>query len=244
MNSNHTLNDQLYIVVPAYNEAENIERFVDNWYPIIARHSAEGMSRLVIVCDGCTDNTYEILQQLTDRHPLLVPLTKENGGHGSTVLYGYRYALEHGASYIFQTDSDGQTDPAEFEEFWEQRDDYEAIFGNRMNRGDGQGRVFVEFVLRTLLMLYYGVVVPDANAPFRLMRAQYVADYLPMMPEDYELPNAMLAMFGVYYHRKVQFLPISFRPRQGGVNSINHKAIIGIGLRALHDFRQIKKGMK
>lgn len=43
--------------------------------------------------------------------PLFQPLTKQNEGHEPTVLYGYRYALEHGADYIFQTDSDGQTNP-------------------------------------------------------------------------------------------------------------------------------------
>ena len=37
---------------------------------------------------------------------------------GATVLYGYKYALKNGADYIFQTDSDGQTLPEEFEPFW------------------------------------------------------------------------------------------------------------------------------
>ena len=54
-----------------------------------------------------------------ETRPLLVAQTKPNGGHGSTVLYGYRYAIENGADYVFQTDSDGQTPPSEFDEFWE-----------------------------------------------------------------------------------------------------------------------------
>ena len=110
--------DCLYIIVPAYNESENIEAFVEEWYPIIESHSGNGSSRLVIINDGSKDNTYEKLLELTKTRPYLVPLTKPNGGHGSTLIYGYRYAISRGADYIFQTDSDRQTLPSEFESFW------------------------------------------------------------------------------------------------------------------------------
>ena len=133
-------------------------------------------------------------------------LTKPNGGHGSTVLYGYRYALENGADYIFQTDSDGQTDPEEFEKFWQIREGYDAIFGNRTSRGDGFSRAVVEKVLCAVLWTYFHVSVPDANAPFRLMKTDYVAEYLPLMPENYNLPNALMTAFGAYFHRKIRFI--------------------------------------
>ena len=108
----------LYIVIPAYNESENIEKTIDQWYPVVERHNDEGNSRLVIINDGSKDNTYELLQKCAATRPLLVSLDKPNGGHGPTVLYGYRYAIRQKADYIFQTDSDGQTNPDEFEPFW------------------------------------------------------------------------------------------------------------------------------
>ena len=46
----------LYIVMPAYNEEENIEDTLNEWYPIIAKHSAHGKSRLVVVDDGSKEN--------------------------------------------------------------------------------------------------------------------------------------------------------------------------------------------
>ena len=106
--------DKLYIVIPAYNEQDNIELVVNDWYPIIEKHNGNGQSRLVIIDDGSKDSTYEKLKQCAETRPLLTPLTKPNGGHGATVLYGYKYALKNGADYIFQTDSDGQTLPDEF----------------------------------------------------------------------------------------------------------------------------------
>ena len=175
------------------------------------------------------------------KRPLLVPLTKSNGGHGSTVLYGYRYALQNHADYIFQTDSDGQTNPAEFEPFWEKRNSYDAVIGNRRERGDGKSRKFVENTVCFLLRLVFGVRIPDANAPFRLMRAELVARYIGKLLENYNLPNIMFTTYFVHYKEKVVFLPISFQPRQAGTNSLNLKKIAKIGIKAVRDFYMLKK---
>ena len=143
----------LYIVIPAYNESANIKKTIEQWYPVVEKHNDEGRSRLVVINDGSKDNTYELLCACAKDRTLLVPLTKPNGGHGPTLLYGYRYAIDQDADYIFQTDSDGQTDPAEFEQFWNQRGRYDAVIGNRTERGDGKSRKFVENVVCFLLRL-------------------------------------------------------------------------------------------
>ena len=233
--------EKLYIIIPAYNESDNIKNCVDDWYPVIEAHDQDGGSRLVIINDGSKDDTYQILMDLAKDRPLLLPLTKENGGHGPTVLFGYRYAIEKGADYIFQTDSDGQTDPAEFEQFWNERNEYDAVIGNRVERGDGKQRKFVENTVCFLLRLIFGVKVEDANAPFRLMHTQLVAKYIDKLPEDYNIPNIMFTTYFVYNKEKVDFIPITFKPRQGGVNSINIKKIIKIGWKAIKDFYKLKK---
>ena len=134
--------DKLYIVIPAYNEQDNIEQVINDWYPVIEKHNGDGQSRLVIIDDGSKDSTYEKLKQYAKTRPLLTPLTKTNGGHGATVLYGYKYALKNDADYIFQTDSDGQTLPEEFEPFWKQKESYDMVIGWRNKRQDGGNRVF------------------------------------------------------------------------------------------------------
>lgn len=235
--------DCLYIVIPAYNESSNIESCVRDWYPVAEKHSAGGTSRLVIVNDGSRDDTWEKLTALAKDRPLLLPLTKENGGHGSAVLFGYRYAIEHGADYVFQTDSDGQTLPEEFEPFWEKRAEFDAVIGERGKRGDGKGRKFVENVVCLLLRLVFGVRVKDANAPFRLMRSSLLAKYIGRLPADFNIPNIMFTAYFVRCGEKVTFLPITFRPRQGGTNSINLRKMIRIGWKALGDFRKLKKEM-
>ena len=236
--------EKLYIIIPAYNEEENIESLIKDWYPVIEKYNGNGEARLVIINDGSKDNTYEILKKYDKKKPLLKALTKENGGHGPTVLYGYRYALNNNADYIFQTDSDGQTVPEEFDYFWSCRKDYDAILGDRRNRQDGSSRKFVENTLRLILRLVFGIKVPDANAPFRLMKKEILKKYINRMPQDFNLPNVMLTTYFAYYKEKILFSKVTFRPRQGGKNSINVKKIIKIGCKALVDFRHLKSQMK
>ena len=233
-------NDILYVVAPAYNETDNIEFFINDWYKVVDERGDK--ARLVVVDDGSKDNTYDKLKKLSIDRPKLIPLTKENGGHGAAVLYAYRFAIEQGAGWIFQTDSDGQTSPDEFDEFWELRYQYDAILGDRQSgRQDGGTRIFVENVLRSLIKIVFGVSVPDANAPFRLMRAELVSRYIQKMPMDFNLPNVMLTTYFAFFKEKLTFRKISFKPRNAGKNSINMKRIIAIGVKAIGDFIHLRR---
>jgi len=230
---------RLYIVIPAYNEEANIASIIKDWYPIVERIG--NGSKLVIIDDGSKDRTYSIMQEQSVSLPALLPLTKPNGGHGATVLYGYHYALKEGADYIFQTDSDGQTLPDEFWPFWELRESYDMIIGNRKGRQDGLSRVFVTKILKLVLWLYFHVNITDANTPFRLMKASTLKELISYIPKNHNLSNVLLSALYAKKKLAVKYLPITFRPRQGGVNSINMKKIIRIGRQALKDFRRMNR---
>lgn len=233
--------DKLYIIVPAYNEEENIERVIKDWYLIVEQNNGEGESRLVVIDDGSKDSTYQIVKKCAQSMPLLVPLTKKNSGHGPTVLYGYHYAIDNGADYIFQTDSDGQTVPDEFQQFWLERKCYDMLIGYRNKREDGLSRIIVTKVLKLVIRLCFGVSVTDANTPFRLMKAETLRKYIGQIPKDFNLSNVLISVIYAKKKLAVKYISITFRPRQGGVNSLNLKKIIGIGKRAWKDFRIINE---
>ena len=69
--------DKLYIVIPAYNEQDNIEQVINDWYPVIEKHNGNGQSRLIVIDDGSKDSTYEKLKQCTKTRPLLIPITNQ-----------------------------------------------------------------------------------------------------------------------------------------------------------------------
>lgn len=231
--------DSIFVVMPAYNEQENIETVVKQWYSVLEGKSSD--SRLVVADSGSTDNTHKILKKLQSSYPQLELLQHTQKQHGPKVLALYRYAIKNRADYIFQTDSDGQTDPGEFEQFWELRKRYDIVVGKRTVRGDGRSRAFIEHVVCFLLKIFFGVDIPDANAPFRLMKSSVVQKYLDKLPQDYNIPNIMLTTYFAYYKEKMVFKEISFRPRQKGKNSINICKIIQIGWKAIGDFKKLRR---
>lgn len=233
------MSDNLYIIIPAYNEEMNIELVAKEWHQIVEQVSPN--SKLVIIDDGSKDQTYNKLCELQQQLPQLEPVTKPNGGHGATVLFGYNYALENNADYIFQTDSDGQTLPSEFFQFWEQRKDYSAIIGYRNNRQDGLSRVIVTKTLKFILFVIFGHKITDANTPFRLLSKDILKKYIKKIPNGFNLSNVMLTVQLVNGKENVKFIPITFRPRQGGINSINLRKISKIGWNAIRDFSRLKK---
>jgi dolichol-phosphate mannosyltransferase len=234
--------DKLYIVIPAYNEEANVGTVIKDWYPIVEKLG--NGSKLVIIDDGSKDKTYQIMQQYASNMEAFEPITKPNGGHGATVLYGYHYAINAGADYVFQTDSDGQTLPEEFWPFWEHRKAYDMVIGHRKGRQDGFSRVFVTKTLKIVLRLCFHVNVVDANTPFRLMKASTLKEQIKLIPKNYNLSNVIISVIYAKKKLAVKYLPVTFRPRQGGVNSINMKKIIQIGKQAFKDFRKINQYMK
>lgn len=233
---------KLYIIIPAYNEESNIREVISAWYPIVEKIGID--SRLVIIDDGSRDCTLKIMNECKSGRPQFSPLTKSNSGHGATVLFGYQYAIEHGADFIFQTDSDGQTLPDEFWQFWELRNSYDMLIGHRNKRQDGLSRIFVTRILRLVIRICFSVNVQDANTPFRLMTRSSLANILPMIPDNFNLSNVLISVIYAKKQLNVKYIPITFRPRQGGINSINFKKITKIGAQALKDFRKFNKVLK
>ena len=238
--------EKFYFVMPAYNEEANIVETIRQWYPVVEKiNQTGGVAVLAIANDGSRDNTYEVMSRMKAEEGLeyFEPLTKPNGGHGQTVLYLYRHALENGADYVFQTDSDGQTDPEEFWQMFEHRHDYDFQIGHRLGREDGISRVFVTKTLRLVVRLMFHEWVVDANTPFRLMKADKLKPILNVIPSDYFLCNVAISAIAVKWKYQIGWYRITFRPRQGGINSINLKRIVKIGWKALGDFRRINANL-
>lgn len=235
------MKDSLVIVIPAYNEEESIEAVLKEWYKIIELHNGEEKSRLLVVNDGSKDHTEEILEAFAKEHPLFTYVTKQNGGHGAAIWKGYKIALKMKPDYIFQTDSDGQTTAEDFHAFWARRKTADIVSGRRIHREDGRDRVFVSRVLALLIRVIFRVRTEDANCPYRLMKRSALREAMKMVPKNYHLTNVILSVAFEKQGREVVVLPIHFRKRQGGINSINIRKIIKIGLDSVWEFIKLER---
>jgi dolichol-phosphate mannosyltransferase len=104
-----------WLILPTYNEAENVEAIVIAAGAVLARSAPEGF-HVLVVDDGSPDGTGEIADGLASGHDWLDVLHRsEKNGIGPAYLAGFRHALDRGAGYVLEMDSDFSHDPADLE---------------------------------------------------------------------------------------------------------------------------------
>lgn len=92
--------ETLYIVMPAYNEEENIKTVIEQWYPLLEGKSDN--SKLVIADSGSKDRTHEIIMEMKSTfYPKIDILSETNQFHGPKVIALYDYAIGGGGRLHF-----------------------------------------------------------------------------------------------------------------------------------------------
>ncbi|MEP2777043.1 MAG: glycosyltransferase family 2 protein [Luteolibacter sp.] len=230
---------ELLVVLPVYNERESIRHVIDGWMAVLARSVPE--FAILAINDGSTDDSGKILRELQAEYgSRLKVLARGNKGHGQTCLEGYRIAEDRGIPYVLQIDSDGQSDPRFFHDFWVQRNDYDVIYGKR-RRLDGWQRIAASLALRTLLRLLEGTDCTDANVPYRLMNTAACRSGFHAIPETIGLANVALAVL-LKRDKKLRHgsIPIDFPPRFGGEPSVPMGKFLIKGYELFAQLRHLK----
>jgi glycosyltransferase involved in cell wall biosynthesis len=171
----------LWVVVPALNEAENLVEVVPRILAELDVLDAKG--HVLVVDDGSTDKTREVVNDLADRHTEVELLSLgRNMGKATALRRGFELALNDGAEVVVMMDADGQDDPAELSLLLARLDDgADLVTGARTVRND-------RFVKRNTSKLYNtatarlsGVPGKDFNSGFKVMRADVARNASPML---------------------------------------------------------------
>jgi dolichol-phosphate mannosyltransferase len=130
--------DTPWLVIPTYNEAENVEALVQAVLAVLERAAPEGF-RVLIVDDGSPDGTGELADGLARRHPQVAVLHRAvKAGLGPAYLAGFAAALEGGAGYVLEMDADFSHDPSDLERLLgAARDGADLVLGSRYLPGGG-----------------------------------------------------------------------------------------------------------
>jgi dolichol-phosphate mannosyltransferase len=100
-----------WLILPTFNEAENVERIVRAAHEVLAGAAPEGF-RILVVDDGSPDGTGALADGLAADLPEVAVLHRtERAGLGPAYLAGFRTALDGGASHVFEMDADFSHDP-------------------------------------------------------------------------------------------------------------------------------------
>jgi dolichol-phosphate mannosyltransferase len=232
---------ELVVVMPIYNEAANIDKVIQEWIPALEKTGVP--FAILALNDGSKDATAAKLAELEATYgDRLVVVNKVNSGHGPTCRLGYEIVAASRAQWMLQIDSDGQCNPEYFAEFWEKRQDADCVFGQRHSRDDGKARVVTSWICSNASSALCGVKLVDANVPYRLLRTEVLRKALKQIPANFNIHNVALTVVLKRLGDQVrwQYVPIHFRDRQGGSNSIDLYKVGKMGLGMLFDLAALK----
>lgn len=205
------------LIIPAYNEAENIEQVVDNIVQNYPQYD------YIIVNDGSRDSTESIC--LINHYQILnLPI---NLGIGGAVQTGYCYARDNGYDIAVQIDGDGQHDVSYLQDMLQLIENKEAdvVIGSRFVEREGfqssrLRRTGIRF-LSNLAWLLTGVRVRDITSGYRAVNQKFIRIFAEDYPADYPEPEAMV--IAAVHGGKIKEYPVVMRERENGESSITLK---------------------
>lgn len=202
-------------VIPAYNEAGNIERTVQD-----IKENAPSFD-YIIINDCSSDKTEEICRQ-NGFHVINLPV---NMGIGGGVQTGYLYALRNGYDIAVQFDGDGQHNALYLEEMADvlEKEHLDMVIGSRYItkegfQSSGMRRVGIHF-FSCLIKLLTGKTITDPTSGMRMINRDVIRLFAEEYPRDYPEPESVVTL--LKKGKKIKELPVCMRERKEGVSSIS-----------------------
>jgi dolichol-phosphate mannosyltransferase len=217
-----------WLILPTYNEAENVQAIVTAAGAVLAGASPEGY-RVLVVDDGSPDGTGRIADEMAaERDWLEVLHRSEKNGIGPAYLAGFRHALANGAGYVMEMDSDFSHDPADLARLLQAvRDGADLALGSRYVPGGGVEewgllRRVISEGGSTYARLVLGLHVKDLTGGFKCFRREVLETirFDGVRSQGYAF-QVELTYRAVQAGFRVVEVPIVFRDRQRGTSKMS-----------------------
>lgn len=222
------------VVMPVYNEAACIKHVLQDWHNNLTAQF-ETQFHIIIVNDGSTDNSAEIIQAFQKHYPNITLINQNHSGHAAAIRQGYNQAIAMHTDFIFQTDSDNQIPAEDFAKIWQKRRASRCILGLRNNRDDAPHRKIVSKILRLYIRALYGINIPDSNIPFRLYEHRFLIGLLKRIPETCFAPNIFMSIEAKKSGENLWHIPINHKKRTTGTASLNVSHLTRAGLQTMRE---------
>ena len=205
---NKTSQYRLTVVVPVYNEKDNMQALEERFAGWLPQSSVP--TCVLFVNDGSTDSSLEALRAICSRHEDMFYISfMQNAGLSAAIKAGIDYTCSELVGYI---DADLQTAPEDFNLLLEDIDDYSMVIGIRANRKDtGFKRFQSKFANGWRRMMTHDGAV-DTGCPLKVLHTD-VARRLPLFKGMHRfLPALVLLQDGGSYKQ----VPVRHFPRTAG----------------------------
>ncbi len=222
---------KLSLVVPCYNEAENVALFQD---AVIAAFSGCGYDyEIIFVDDGSKDATYHNLKKIhaQQRCPVKVIRLSRNFGKESALYAGLEYA---DGDYISLIDADLQQKPALVRDMvttLEENPEYDIVAAYQDRRSEGKVLSFFKKCFYAIINRLSDVELRADASDFRTFRRS-VADSLLSVAEYHRFSKGIFAWVGYNTH----FIPYVAEPRKAGVSKWSFRKLMNYAIEGIIGF--------
>ena len=241
-----TNNINLAIVIPTYNERENIEKLLK---VIKSKHKA---STIFVVDDNSPDKTWEVVNKMAKKDKTIrLILRKKKEGIGRAYLHGFTEALKYNPQFLVQMDADFSHDPAYIKEMLQVIKKQDVAIGSRYVDGISVvnwsfSRILLSYFANKYVDFFLRMNIKDSTGGFKCFRAEVFRqiDFNSITSDGYSFQiemNYILKKMGF----KMKEFPILFRDRDVGLSKMNKKIILEALLKVpLFLFQSKKKYLK
>ncbi|BDC51798.1 polyprenol phosphate mannosyl transferase 1 [Bryobacterales bacterium F-183] len=215
----------LSVVIPARNEEGCIALTVRNLHQELSREQIE--HEIVVVDDGSTDRTWEILQELRNEIPQLAP-QQNNGlhGFGRAIIYGLDRMTGDAVVVMMADESDDSKDVVKY---WRLmvNDGWDAVFGSRFIKG-GQvidyprHKLLLNRLANLFLRVLFNVPLNDFTNAFKAYRRTVIDGCRPLLAPHFNL-TIELPLKTIVRGYTWTVMPISWRNRRFGESKLKIK---------------------
>jgi glycosyltransferase involved in cell wall biosynthesis len=222
----------LSVFLPAYNEANNVRKAVEDVNAVLQRFDLD--YEIIVVNDGSKDNTGDIVREVMQDIPeLRLEEHFPNRGYGGALKAGF--AAAQGELIAFAP-SDNQFDFGEITHLLEKIQDADIVSGYRVDRQDTFMRKVNAFGWNMLVRLLFGYLCRDIDCGFKLFRRE-VIERVPVTSEGAMIDTELLARAKAYGYRIAE-VPVTHLPRTAGAAT---GANIRVILRAFRDLVRFRR---
>lgn len=232
-----SLENNLTVIIPVYNEAGVIEDVVRGMYDRVVRKVAG--ARFIVAEDGSTDGTKEILAELQKT----IPFELMAGSRRKGYTRAFKEALTRaGTDFVFFCDSDGQHDPEDFFKLCACIAHADIVGGYKSPRRDPWHRLLLSRGYNGLVRLIFGLKTRDIDSGFKLIRKKVVDDIMGNVGDFRCCVMSEFVIKAYLSGYKIAEVAVSHFPRQSGATSLfPPQRLPGIILRVLRDLYLTKR---
>ena len=201
--------DRKIVIIPTYNEKENIEKIIR------AVFSLDGEYHILVIEDGSPDGTAQIVKRLQEEFSNRLFMIERKGklGLGTAYITGFKWSVENGYDYIFETDADFSHNPNDLPRLYEACacGGADLAIGSRYCNGISVinwpiGRVIMSYYASVYVRTVLGMKVYDTTAGFKCYKRQVL--------ETIDLDKVKMKGYGFQIEMKYSTYKLGFKIKE------------------------------